>query len=507
MADFKIEHTALAKEFLLHFEQEANKRVLFSGPFGTGKSTFLRDLFLSNNKFLTLSLNPINYSIGTNQDVFEWIKYDIIIELINKHAEDLQLTKEDFSTLLLSQMYLLESSRRGYSVIAPFVALSEKIGKPITEVLRSLKDVVNDFKTFRKQMEIDEGELIMTYIQRQEALLGSPYERDALSKLIATLLMRLKARLSTTEHNICTVLVIDDLDRLDPEHMFRLFNVFSAHYDVNDINKFGFDKVVFVCDIENIRKMFHHRYGMEVDFNGYIDKFYSKEVFDFNNRALIKSAVKDLLCKLPLSEKRFEQTRDYEQNSIFYEALEWVIYGFIQAREINLRMLIQIDRIPIATDYFLIRNVHRKLYAENYPLLSIFKFLRILFPSIETLETKLKRVSELFNQGFITLLERFQDSEIENIDRAVASYCLPFLLEETRGFSQEDSMRRSEDGHQITLSNELVAEFNYFSDRSFNSRIWVTRLTSTQDPNKIAPTNNFLLLYEAFKICREKGVI
>lgn len=73
------------------------------------------------------------------------------------------------------------------------------------------------------------------------------------------------------------VLIIDDLDRIDPEHIFRLFNIFSAHFDYHKgtDNKFGFNKVVFVCDIRNIRNMFHSRYGAATDFTGYIDKFYS----------------------------------------------------------------------------------------------------------------------------------------------------------------------------------------------------------------------------------------
>ena len=82
------------------------------------------------------------------------------------------------------------------------------------------------------------------------------------------------------ENKVTTVLLIDDLDRLDPEHVFRLFNIFSAHYDdVTESNKFGFDKIIFVCDINNIQQMFNHRYGINVEFNGYIDKFYSSEIF------------------------------------------------------------------------------------------------------------------------------------------------------------------------------------------------------------------------------------
>ena len=38
-------------------------------------------------------------------------------------------------------------------------------------------------------------------------------------------------------------------------------------------NKFGFDKIIVVCDYNNIQSLFHCRYGHDADFSGYIDKF------------------------------------------------------------------------------------------------------------------------------------------------------------------------------------------------------------------------------------------
>ncbi|WP_121354851.1 P-loop NTPase fold protein [Flavisolibacter nicotianae] len=504
MTTLRIDHTEIGKEFLRHLDLADNKRILFSGPFGTGKSTFLREVLGPNERYLVLSVNPINYSIGTNQDVFEWIKYDILLDLIYKHASELDLTQDDFSTLLLSQMYLVEKGGNVLSLISPLIALSEKVGKPIATVLTALRDTVKDFQSFRKRLEQDEGELITQYFQRLESSPGSPYEKDPLSKLIGTLLERLKHGRNTEENQITTVLVVDALDRLDPEHIFRLFNVFSAHYDIYDTNKFGFDKVVFVCDVENIRKIFHHRYGTEVDFNGYIDKFYSREVFDFNNRALVKSFVQQLIQALPLSNGDYDQTRDFIRKSEFYNVLKWVLYGFIQAREINLRMLVQIRHIPIATERFPLKTVPDWQTADSYPVLSLFKFLRMLFPSVEILERKLERVASLFSDGFIASPEHFRFAE--SIDSAVANYCLPFLLPEKNAFDQNHMYENTSQTQRHTLPNNFLVEYRYERDRS-SFRVTFEKFVSGQDRGRLVPINNFQLLYETFKVCREKGIV
>ena len=96
------------------------------------------------------------------------------------------------------------------------------------------------------------------------------------------------------------VLIVDDLDRLDPEHIFRILNILSVHQDFsNGGNKFGFDKIIVVCDLANIKKIYEHKYGEKVDFRGYIEKFYSTSVFKFSNtQALAMYCQSDLTSNL-----------------------------------------------------------------------------------------------------------------------------------------------------------------------------------------------------------------
>ena len=155
-----------------------------------------------------------------------------------------------------------------------FIDLSEKIGKSARGLLKMLSEYVYDVEKYRQEIGVNDQELLKKYLQSHDTNIGSIYEWDDASKLIFNILSRLKFDSKEPITSRETVLIIDDLDRLDPEHIFRLFNVFSAHYDnQNEKNKFGFDKVIFVCDVENVRKIFHYKYGLDVEFNGYIDEF------------------------------------------------------------------------------------------------------------------------------------------------------------------------------------------------------------------------------------------
>jgi len=257
---------------------ESNKRIIFSGPFGIGKSYFL-DKFFKNRefKYLPIFLRPVNYSLLSNEDVFRLIKYDILFQIIKDRQfifDDIpDFTKMEFTQFFASQNLFL-----------PLVNLLKTLPKIKTLVTgaEEIEKLIKKYSDGLKQINKNEKLSILSEF-RTEAETNFLLEYDHVSQLIADQLHEL-----AKENGLQKVLIIDDLDRLDPEHIFRLFNVFSAHFDhVNyysdgeDLkdNKFGFDKIIFVCDIENIRKLFAHKYGLGVDFSGYIDKFYSKRLY------------------------------------------------------------------------------------------------------------------------------------------------------------------------------------------------------------------------------------
>lgn len=61
-----------------------NKRVILSAKFGDGKTCFLEDVKKTLSKeFYFITLYPVNYAVAKNEDVFEYIKRDILLQLAN----------------------------------------------------------------------------------------------------------------------------------------------------------------------------------------------------------------------------------------------------------------------------------------------------------------------------------------------------------------------------------------------------------------------------------------
>lgn len=98
---------------------------------------------------------------------------------------------------------------------------------------------------------------------------------------------------------------------MDPAHLFRILNIFSAHidrvYQYKDENtsypellpnKFGFDNIITVFDYDKTKNIFHHFYGQQANYEGYINKFTSHQPFFYS----IDEIAREYLYKV-ISEK------------------------------------------------------------------------------------------------------------------------------------------------------------------------------------------------------------
>lgn len=65
---------------------ESESRIIFSAKFGDGKSYFLKKFMESYpkeaNECYFITLHPVNYVVEENRDVIEYIKRDILFQLI-----------------------------------------------------------------------------------------------------------------------------------------------------------------------------------------------------------------------------------------------------------------------------------------------------------------------------------------------------------------------------------------------------------------------------------------
>lgn len=426
----KILFTSVDEEFLEHLNAPSNNRILFSAPFGSGKTTFLIDFFEKQEHLKSIHLYPVNYAVAGNDDIFELIKYDIFYELLGKHRDDLKLVNEEFSMLLTSQSFLMNDVDL-INIIKSIVKNTSKIGKASVEIIDVLKDQINKYVKYHEDQQIDEFDRIKRYLEAFELKAGI-HEFDEFSRLIAELLQRLKGEEKLQK----TVLVIDDLDRIDPEHIFRLFNVFSAHYNpIRNENKFGFDHVIFVCDIENIRKIYEHKYGLGVDFTGYINKFYSKGAFTFNNKRQLSEKLKMIIASVsPLTAGLINPNDPILKYNLshsdkgFTISITLILKALLAADLLDLRSLINMDKFRIK-DYTFYDDIHKGLYSHsvNFEFLILVQFFQQLFGSVSAFEEKLSKLSNLksSNPKYLQFEEGYYQ---DNWGNWIISYCLPFLV-------------------------------------------------------------------------------
>jgi hypothetical protein len=256
---------------------------------------------------------------------------------------------EKINNSLLLQFFILNKTS---DTLFDLLSLIPKLGK-VGTLGKSLTALHKSYNEYKKEIsnrtDLEKAELFIKNIESQT---GSIYELDPTTQIIYS---SLKTNKPETKE---TILVIDDLDRIDPEHIFRIFNVFSSHFSdqPNEDNKFGFDKIILVCDIENISKIFYSKYGQDVDFSGYMDKFYSYRCFNFSNEKSILEAI-DLIFKPLISYHR------NQKQQLTVDTVKLFLKDFINAKAINIRDLQKIQqfenpftkrkRIKVTDDFFI----------------------------------------------------------------------------------------------------------------------------------------------------------
>lgn len=423
--EFKIPIEEPIRLFKQHLELEHNKRIIFSAPFGVGKTYFLDKFFkVSEEKesYKVLHLFPVNYSVSSNEDVFELIKFDILFQLLED--EDLVIDTYEFTTFFKSQFFFVNNAEKfGEWILKRF----GKTGKSLVAYAKALEKLVNEYKKFEAEVVTNsDADRALNFLLEIKEKKGIAYEEDAITKLIQSFLQQL------CDDEKKSVLVIDDLDRIDPEHIFRLLNVFAAHFDIGEenTNKFGFDKVIFVCDISNIRNIFHAKYGADTDFSGYIDKFYSTEVFSFNNIKATIEFISDKAVKF-----FYEQTLDtntidnYSYLDIFIQyILELLVFlGVLNNRTLK-RFSIQKLQLRERTDPYLPYlepDFNYMTQSKSY-LSMIFDVLSNIYGDGENLSRALEKAKRNSVQLHY-INSRFGFSGQAEVTKELVSHILPFI--------------------------------------------------------------------------------
>lgn len=294
------------QDFKQVFENES--RIIFSAKFGDGKSYFLNEFIKSydekKNDYYFITLHPVNYVVEENRDVIEYIKRDILFQLIKDNR--IYDFKEGYDKIF-DAVCNVESLFK----LADFAASIIPV-KGLKEGYKALKGLVSTIDEKRKEHDV--LHVVDDYINGFYGKSGSISECDAFTYLIQKSLEQMMAK---------SVLIIEDLDRIDPAHLFRIMNVLSSQVDnpyyseVPHGNKFDFDKIILVMDYEIAKHLFRHFYGREANYEGYMNKFlntlpYSYSIKDEAHRQ-VRQKILDI-CKtgvfLSLDQKLSNDPKD-----------------------------------------------------------------------------------------------------------------------------------------------------------------------------------------------------
>ena len=366
--------------FQQFLSEENNNNIIFSGIYGIGKSYFINDFFNNQHtdKFIPIVLTPVNYSVANNEDIFEYIKADILLQLLEKVPCNLKNCQ--ISTSVATYYYIKNNIG---SIIGNILSTAEKVSFQ-TDIIDQLFKLRENIKKFQEENSISENKEIEKFITELSQKQGSIYESNIITQIIQTLISNAKE-----EGKKKAVLIIDDLDRIDPEHIFRILNILSAHDDFchTHEHKFKFDKTILVCDIENIRKIFHAKYGADVDFSGYIDKFYSKEIFHFDNVYEIAKCISRQVIKIKSDSDLAKEHRHSHVNLIY------ILEHLIRYNLINIRTLEKFAfNYYIGNKYFVYNRI--KYWVINIPSCFIFDFLQRIFGSPLLLQSALLKLTQ-----------------------------------------------------------------------------------------------------------------
>ena len=272
-----IDITNKLSEFEKHLN--LNRQTILSAKFGDGKTYFLKQ-YIEQHKEDTffIVLHPVNYVVSSNEDIFEYIKRDILCSLV--HRSEFQETNWDEA---LKELFRYDTILETVDTIATNIPCGNLLTLP--------------FHLFKK---VDDKFAVDKYFDRFKNTKGGLFEFDQFTFAIQQTLNEIKM------NGLRTILIIEDLDRIDPEHLFRILNVLGAHVDEDKTtNKFGFDNIIAVLDYETTEHIFHHFYGAQANYKGYMSKFMSSYPFRYS-----------------ITEVAHEQLREYLKNECHVELLD-----------------------------------------------------------------------------------------------------------------------------------------------------------------------------------------
>lgn len=177
-----------SQAFKQHLENNGNIKILFSGPFGTGKTTFLREYFSMNASYEVFHLFPVNYSVATNEDIFRYLKAELLFLLLEKGVE---FDKQSLKKTETVPAFLKDNA---LNILLPFTRLIPQVGKSVHDILEELINLKNLFESYHEDIQIDDERKAKKFIKELYEQEGSVFEDNFYTQIIRQLLEKIKQK-------------------------------------------------------------------------------------------------------------------------------------------------------------------------------------------------------------------------------------------------------------------------------------------------------------------------
>ena len=434
------------KDFVQYLD--STDRIILSARFGDGKTHLLNALRndeIANKEYEFFTIYPVNYSVAPNEDVFEYIKRDIIVQLNNQGF---------LNNIKLESILGTIWSSKDIESFLSLLCTTIPYGKFFDKAIKLVSD--------KRKEEEEKLHAVDNYLSSFKAYKGSIYEEDCYTKIIQAAIRLISKRQEIDGHKLKgkkPVLIIEDLDRLEPKHLFRILNVISAHMEDRHTpdkvgNKFGFNNIVLVMDYDVTKHIFHHVYGERACYEGYMSKFLSREPFRYSiqhevvmkvgaklaralglshvlplfetfKNKLLQSSIRDL-CKLALLDTnhylksskcviknpRAKKTITLSTSFPIFHLLVYMIESGMTKEEIK-QTFIDAEESPLLQgrtaliEYLtLVYPIYRKLYQDLRRIMVMNEAFSFNVENTKRTETSVtvKPIMEPYRSGFPTLL-------------------------------------------------------------------------------------------------------
>ena len=284
MSQFVINISHNIKDFKHKLDLEP--RVILSAQFGDGKTYFLRKFQETySGDYFFFTIFPAQYVIGSNEAIFEYIKRDLLFQIVDKgiFAEEY-----DWVGMIKEIMEYVDVEE----------LLSFFLSKPVSKALGKAVKGLADLHSMGSRHPSASSKYLNSFLSEK----GGVYENDAYTCLIQKCFDKLRR-----EDNKQVVLIIEDLDRIDPHSIFNILNIFGSHFERHYVlggeeqeNKFGVDRLITVMDYDNLERLYNLQYGEDAYgcFEGYIAKYICSRPFRYSIRAEARKVLTEKIYSL-----------------------------------------------------------------------------------------------------------------------------------------------------------------------------------------------------------------